>query len=83
MNRSVDIASLIPSSVMSSTQTSPIPSKVDHSLLLKKVKSYGIQGNLYKWIEQFLLDRPMPVISGVPLGTVLRTSELNQSTVNP
>ena len=57
--------------------------KVDHSLLLKKVKSYGIQGNLYKWIEQFLLDRtqtvivdgkhsrPMPVISGVPQGTVL------------
>ena len=57
--------------------------KVDHTLLLKKVKAYGIQGELYTWIEQFLLNRsqivvvdgkhsrPMPVISGVPQGTVL------------
>jgi retron-type reverse transcriptase len=57
--------------------------KVDHSLLLKKVRYYGIGGKVYDWIEQFLLGRtqtvvvdghhslPFPVISGVPQGTVL------------
>ena len=57
--------------------------KVDHKLLLKKVKHFGIKGKLYDWIEQFLLERtqtvvvdgyqstPSPVVSGVPQGTVL------------
>ena len=57
--------------------------KVDHSILLKKIKAYGIDGKLFEWIKQFLCGRTqtvvvdgkksisMPVISGVPQGTVL------------
>ena len=57
--------------------------KVDHSLLLKKVKHIGIKGKVYNWIEQFLLWRTQTVVvdghqsnasavkSGVPQGTVL------------
>ena len=57
--------------------------KVDHSLLIKKLFRYGIQGNLYTWLTQFLRgrqqvvlvdgepSRPAPVLSGVPQGTVL------------
>jgi len=57
--------------------------KVDHTLLLKKLRHYGIGGKVYDWIEQFLIGRtqtvvvdghhslPAPVISGVPQGTVL------------
>ena len=57
--------------------------KVDHELLLVKLRFYGIQGELFDWIEQFLLDRMQkvvvdgkksrsaPVLSGVPQGTVL------------
>ena len=57
--------------------------KVDHEVLLAKVRSYGISGKVYKWIEAFLADRRQAVvingslsylaevISGVPQGTVL------------
>ena len=57
--------------------------KVDHNLLLKKMRHFGIKGKVYKWIEQFLLGRTQtvvvdghhsresPVRSGVPQGTVL------------
>ena len=57
--------------------------KVDHSILLEKVKAYGIDGKLFTWIKQFLCGRTqtvvvdgkksksVPVISGVPQGTVL------------
>ena len=57
--------------------------KVDHSILLNKIKAYGISGKLFEWIKQFLCGRTqtvvvdgkksisMPVISGVPQGTVL------------
>ena len=57
--------------------------KVDHSLLLKKLKSFGITGKLHNWISNFLenryqqvivngkLSRKERVISGVPQGTVL------------
>lgn len=57
--------------------------KVDHAILLKKLKSYGITGKLYTWLESFLSDRQQfvsiegirsfctLVLSGVPQGTVL------------
>ena len=56
---------------------------VPHARLLKKVKSYGINGKLLKWIESFLSNRRqqvkvgesvskwVPVKSGVPQGSVL------------
>ena len=57
--------------------------KVDHNLLLKKLKFFGIKGELYLWIKEFLVgryqtvivdgfhSRRMPVLSGVPQGSVL------------
>ena len=57
--------------------------KVDHNLLLKKLSFYGIKGELYSWLKQFLTGRQQTVIvdghhskktlvlSGVPQGTVL------------
>ena len=57
--------------------------KVDHTLWLKKLQLYGISGNVFKWIENFLSKRTQEVvvngfssfiaevISGVPQGTVL------------
>jgi ribonuclease P/MRP protein subunit RPP40 len=57
--------------------------KVDHSLLLAKVKALGITGNLGRWIGNFLLQRRQAVkvgskisswsqvLSGVPQGSVL------------
>ena len=57
--------------------------KVDHEILLKKLKMYGIRGKLYNWLEEYLKDRPQvvaikgqhsyetKVVSGVPQGTVL------------
>ena len=57
--------------------------KVDHKLLLEKLKLYGFSQQLIKWITSFLKDRPQEVvingrhsyiakiISGVPQGTVL------------
>ncbi|MCP4494602.1 MAG: reverse transcriptase family protein, partial [Gammaproteobacteria bacterium] len=57
--------------------------KVDHGLLLRKLKFYGIKGKLFTWIKEFLTNRkqivtvdgvhsePADVTSGVPQGTVL------------
>lgn len=57
--------------------------KVPHKRLLNKLSSYGIQGDLVNWIEQWLTKRNQRVIlenhiskkvhvkSGVPQGTVL------------
>ena len=57
--------------------------KVDHSILMQKVKQFGIQGKIYTWLENFLSNRYQQVIvdgilsnkeqviSGVPQGTVL------------
>lgn len=57
--------------------------KVDHKLLLEKIKSIGITGKVYDWIKSFLSDRKQyvmvngkksrgeEVMSGVPQGTVL------------
>ena len=57
--------------------------KVDHNILLQKLRSLGIHGKLYDWIASFLLDRSQQVSvnghlsekvhvkSGVPQGSVL------------
>ena len=57
--------------------------KVDHKILLNKVRQFGIDGKIYNWIENFLSNRYQQVIvdgvlsskekviSGVPQGTVL------------
>ena len=56
---------------------------VAHRRLLRKLNHYGVRGNAYKWITQWLLERRQrvvvdgetssneEVISGVPQGTVL------------
>ena len=36
--------------------------KVDHKILLKKLRSYGIGGRLYHWIESFLTGRNQFVV---------------------
>lgn len=57
--------------------------KVDHTIALNKIKSHGIEGSLYRWLESFLRNRhqtvmvngiisePQEVVSGVPQGSVL------------
>ena len=57
--------------------------KVDHGILLHKLRSYGIHGQLGKWLHSFLSQRkqrvsvhgepsePSTVQSGVPQGSVL------------
>ena len=57
--------------------------KVDHEILIKKLKLFGINGKLLAWIKEFLLDRNQLVtingvhsalalvLSGVPQGSVL------------
>ena len=56
---------------------------INHSILLHKLKKFGISGKVGKWIANFLLNRnqkvaingfqskPSQVISGVPQGTIL------------
>merc|ERR1711894_30188 len=55
--------------------------KVDHNILLEKVKKHGIEGKIGRWIMEFLNGRKFrvvengymsreDVISGVPQGTV-------------
>ena len=57
--------------------------KVDFSIVLNKMINLGITGKVHDWIQAFLTDRkqvvtvegehsePVPVISGVPQGSVL------------
>ena len=57
--------------------------KVDHAILLKKLRKIAVRGALYRWIRAFLIDRKQAVvvegaqsvetdvISGVPQGSVL------------
>ena len=57
--------------------------KVPHARLIKKLRSYGIEGKLLAWIKEYLKDRTQivrvngelsriaAVISGIPQGTVL------------
>ena len=57
--------------------------RVNHKVLLRKLRCLKIDGNLYRWIESFLTNRTMkvcingktgtsrPVHSGVPQGSVL------------
>ena len=57
--------------------------KVDHGILLHKLRAVGITGNIGIWLFHFLIDRSHfvrlpggiseyhPVLSGVPQGTVL------------
>ena len=57
--------------------------KVSHSLIIHKLKHYGITGKTNEWIKNFLIDRTqsvvvegetsnsIPVEFGVPQGSVL------------
>jgi hypothetical protein len=57
--------------------------KVDHTIVLNKIQSLGITGEIYNWLESFLRNRvqsvtvngitssPQEVKSGVPQGSVL------------
>ena len=57
--------------------------RVDHRLLVKKLRRYGVSGSLLQWFESYLSDRyqrvtvlgatsePVRVLSGVPQGSIL------------
>ena len=56
---------------------------VDHGRLVLKLKQHGVEGNLLSWLANYLTNRkqrtvvrgimskPLPVISGVPQGSIL------------
>lgn len=57
--------------------------RIDHTVLLRKLQSVGIRGNLYRWFTSYVRNRcqtvvlsgytssPMHVPSGVPQGSLL------------
>jgi hypothetical protein len=57
--------------------------RVDHRLMVNKLKNFGISGTLLNWFEDYLSNRhqrvtvlgktshPLPVLSGVPQGSIL------------
>ena len=57
--------------------------KIDHIIMIKKLRMIGIQGQLLNWIEHWLrnrhqrvriennLSQPTPVLSGIPQGSIL------------
>ena len=65
--------------------------KVPHRRLLYTLGYYGIRGSTHKWISSWLSDRsqkvvldgkaldPVPVLSGVPQGSVLSQSFFSSS----
>ena len=57
--------------------------KVDHQLLLKKLKAFGVTGKVFQWIESFLLDRDQYVaVNGVKSSvSKVITSRVPQGTV--
>ena len=56
---------------------------VNHQILLKKLEYYGIRGNVLKWFDSYLCNRPqcvningtfsdfLNILCGVPQGSVL------------
>lgn len=56
---------------------------VDHTILLHKLKHYGIRGNSYSWFQSYLSNRTqytaidgicsshLPLLTGVPQGSIL------------
>ena len=48
--------------------------KLDHGILLHKIKEMGITGKLEMWLHSFLTDREQCVVAG---GAVLRPSLVN------
>ena len=74
---------LLSFSILHSSQVIMAFDKVPHRRLLYKLDDYGIRGSTHKWITSWLSERsqkvvldgqasdPVPVLSGVPQGSVL------------
>ena len=56
--------------------------KVDHILLLHKLKVYGVAGSLFNWCSSFLTNRRQRVVLGeITTNWVEVTSEVSQGSV--
>ena len=54
---------------------------VQHKRLLKKLESYGINGNILSWLEAWLTQREQVTIEGDKSSTAKVTSGVPQGTV--